>query len=77
MPDRLTMPGAMSAETAERRSDHDPDALPWRRGKNRLVIDLEAHQRAMRETDEAVAALTAACRDVLDILKADNDEAAK
>lgn len=67
MSDRLTMPSAMSAETAERVSDstHCHKRSPSR-------SDLQASVYRMRgELD----AWHAAIKDVLAILKADNDEA--
>jgi len=59
---RTVQPSALPADVAERRSDRDPDALPWPRKKMKYV----SADWMRRELDE-----------ITRILKRDNDEAGK
>ena len=43
MSDRLSMPGALPAEYAERVSDRDDDPTPWRRRRRMTPQQIAAH----------------------------------
>ena len=67
MTDR-TIPSATPAEIAERRRD-DTHCYASRPRANRLVIDMEAHERAVNLRDAKLLAYQAAIEDAIAILK--------